>query len=111
MSTQRELLNDFDFSSSFDNDEVDDNDNQLRQFKSVENIDYFDFDYENAENTFIVIVDKHVFYRNIYVFVDRLKNLIKLSMINAVKRVREFVFFCFREKTLIWYFIELNDFY
>ena len=95
LSLQCESSDDLDSLTSFNNDEIDDNDNQFKQFKSAENINYFDFDYENAKNASIVIVDKHVFYKNIYVFIDRLKNLIKLLMINIVKRVRELIFFCF----------------
>ena len=101
MLLQRESSNDFDLSNSSDNDEADDNDNQFKQFKFVKNIDYFDLDYKDAENAFIVIVDKHVFYKNVYVFVDRLKNLIKLLMIDAVKHVHELIFFCFRKKVFI----------
>jgi len=43
--------------------------------KFAKNIEYFDFIYENFNNFSIVNVERYVFYRNSYVFVDRLKNL------------------------------------
>lgn len=38
-----------------------------------ENIDFFDFNYESIES--IINVEKHVFYWNVYTFIDRLKNI------------------------------------
>ena len=76
-------------------------DNQSRQFKTTKNINYFDFNYKDVDNVFIVIFDKHVFYQNIYVFVNKLKNLIKLSMIDAAERVRQLIFSCFRDEVFI----------
>ena len=85
------------------------NGSQPRQFKTAEDIDYFDPGYEDADNAFIVTAGKHVFYRDVYVFVNRLKNLVKSIMLNATNRVRELISFCFRGEALIWYFIELDD--
>ena len=44
---------------------------------------------------------QHVFYKNIYIFVNKLKNLIKLSMIDIVERMRRLISSCFRNKTFI----------
>ena len=69
----------------------------LQFFQDVE---YFDFKYENSNNVtnidvFIVNNDKHIFYRDVYVFIDKLKNLIKNSI--DEQRVRELLFDCFKK--------------
>ena len=107
--SQREFSDEFDFQDFSKHDDTNDDDNQFRQFKIAEDIDYFDLDYEDARNAFIVISNRHVFYKNVYVFVNKLKNLTKLLMIDVVERVRQLIFFCFRDEAFIWYFIELND--
>ena len=73
--------------SSFDETENDNfNDNENKNFDNyrfasiihfVKNVEFFDFDYENVNNSAIVNVDRHVFYKNVYIFDDRLKNLAK----------------------------------
>ena len=75
--------------------------NQLHQFKSVKNIDYFDSNSENVNNVFIITADKYIICKNVYIFVDRLKNLIKLFMIDIIKRVRKLVSFYFQKEAFI----------
>ena len=43
------------------------------------NIEYFDSNYEDSfeKNFFIIIFDKHIFYRDVFIFIDRLKNVKK----------------------------------
>lgn len=69
-----------------------------------ENIDFSDLNYENTE--FIVNVDKHVFYRNIYVFIDRLKDMTMHKNSNKLKNV---ISQCLRKLALIWHFTKLSD--
>lgn len=45
--------------------------------KFAKDIEYFDSIYENFNNFSIINVERHIFYYNLYVFVDRLKNLTK----------------------------------
>ena len=66
--------------------------------KSTENIDYFDLTYDDSNNSFIVTVDKHVFYRDMYVFIDRLRDLIKEA--SKEQRIREIIFACLRDESL-----------
>ena len=72
--------NDNDINNNFDNQQ------SASTIHSVENIKFFDFIYDdfNDGNFVIINVDKHVFYRNVYVFCDRLKNLAK-DFINKQK--------------------------
>ena len=46
----------------------------------AKNVKFFDFDYEDINNSVIVNVDRHVFYKNVYIFDDRLKNLTKCKI-------------------------------
>ena len=66
-----------------DNDDVNDfsnNDNNVNSDNNslrIEDVDYFDSDYEiNESNVFVINVERHVFYIDVYIFVDRLKKLI-----------------------------------
>ena len=83
----------------FNNNNVDNN--SFRYFKKIKDINYFNFDYKNINNAFIVTFDKYVFYRNIYVFVNRLKNLIKSIMSNVVNCIRELISFYFCNEIFI----------
>ena len=42
----------------------------------AEKIKYFDSEYQNAIIESIINVDKYIYYRDVFIFVDRLKNLI-----------------------------------
>lgn len=53
------------------------NKTRLTIIKSIENVDFFDFAYKNTNNRFIVNVNRYIFYRDIYVFVNRLKDFVK----------------------------------
>jgi hypothetical protein len=67
--------------------------------KFAKDIKYFDFIYENFDNFSIVNVERHVFYCDLYIFVDCLKNLTREFV--KKQRIREFVSSCLREKSLI----------
>ena len=83
------------FESSFDssnffnsfNDDNNDNDNN-KKWKSND-IEYFDSKFKKSINTSnsIVNFDRHIFYQNVYVFVDYLKNLISLRDKNKFRIV------------------------
>ena len=77
--------------------------------KSAKDVRYFDSSYENNSNftAFIVNVERHVFYRDVYVFVDRLKDLVK-EFIDE-QRIKKLVSDCFRDSSLIWYSTELIE--
>ena len=79
----------------------------------AENVGYFDSEIKQKNEksrsplTLIVSVDKHVYYINVYIFVDRLKNLIKSHGVELMINV---LIFCFRGDAFMWYFMKLNDF-
>ncbi len=70
----------------------------------VDEIDFFDSN-ADKENS-VLNVDRHVFYKNIYVFVNRLKDMITIRDEN---KLRTILSQCFREAALIWHSIELFD--
>lgn len=93
------FLNFLDFSSQ--NNLINIVKKKFRQFKLTKDINYFDSKYNDFNNTNILIinVDYYIFYRNIFVFMNCLKNLARLF--NCVIRVQEFIFFCLRKNALI----------
>ncbi|CAF9941916.1 MAG: hypothetical protein HETSPECPRED_004382, partial [Heterodermia speciosa] len=82
----------------------------------AEDVGYFDSDYKSEEESHIaskkrvynsiMSVGKHVYYIEIYSFVDKLKDLI-ISHNETV--VRQIITACFRGQTLMWFFMKLND--
>ena len=55
-----------------------------KKFRS-NNINYFDFKIENENN--IVLINKYIFYKKIYIFVDRLKDLIAIKNKIKIKKI------------------------
>ena len=87
-------------------------DNNILQsaVKSVENVNYFDFDYENSfdTNQFIVNSKRHNFYRDVFIFIDHLKNLKKTFFDFRMKKL---INICLKKNALTWYntkFIEIE---
>ena len=64
----------------------------------AENVEFFNFNYENINNFILINVDKHIFYLNVYVFVNKLKKLIK-NFIDE-QCMRKLILKCFRDKIL-----------
>ena len=69
-------------------------------------IDFFDFEYENSNNSLIINVDRHVFYRDVYAFTNRLRNLASLRENDKLRIV---ISQCLRDSALIWHFMKLFD--
>ena len=69
----------------------------------AEEVGYFDPEYQNAATGPVVNAGKYVYYRDVYVFVDRLKDL---ATQHDVKHV---ISACFRGSALMWYSMELTD--
>ena len=63
-------------------------------------VEFFDSFYEDSINiNFLVVsVERYIFYRDVYAFEDRLKNLVYLKGEN---KIREVLSTCFRESALI----------
>ena len=85
------------------------NDNDQRQSMNekewtCEKIEFFNSIVENT--TVVVNVRKHVFYRDVYTFVDRLKNMI---ISRDSDKLRNIISQCFRSFVLIWHSTKLSD--
>ena len=72
-------------------------------------IEFFDSKYEKSAHIddSIVNVDRHVFYRDVYIFIDRLKNMTSLREKNKLRIV---ISQCLRDTVLIWHSAKLSDF-
>ena len=70
----------------------------IRFLRSTKNIEYFNFIYENFDNLMIVNVDRHIFYRKVYNFIDKLK---KLKQNFFEFKMKKFVSSCLRDEILI----------
>ena len=64
------------------------------------------FDSTAEESNSVINLRKHVFYRNVYAFVNRLKNV---SVIRKKNKLRVVISQCLRNIALIWHFTELFD--
>ena len=86
-------------SASETSSSVDNNNNLQSIIKSVENVDYFDSNYENSIDIdqSIVSFEKHNFYRDVYIFIDHLKDLNKIT---SDSRVKKLVIICFKREAL-----------
>jgi hypothetical protein len=71
---------------------------------TTDKIEFFDSNVDEDDS--IINVDRHVFYKDIYVFVDKFKNMIT---IRENDKLRTILSQCFRDASLIWHFIELFD--
>ena len=68
----------------------------------IKEVGFFDPKHQQEQGTDPVVnIGKHVFYRDIYIFVDRLKDL---AVSHDVKRV---ITACLRGSALMWYSAEL----
>ena len=72
-------------------------------------IGFFDSKYEKSAHIddSIVNADRYVFYRDVYVFIDRLKNMTSLREKNKLRIV---ISQCLRGTALIWHSAKLSDF-
>ena len=95
------LRNQFILSFSFFNENNDNNNFNIHRsasiIRSAKNVEFFDLDYKNVNNSVIINADRHIFYRNVYIFENKLKNLTK-SFINE-QHMRKLISKCLRDET------------
>ena len=95
------------FDSDSSNEIAIDADDDKSVLKNSKNIDFFDSRRENDKNKNVIVnVDRHIYYKNVFVFIDKLKNLKKNSFDH---RVRELVVECLRDDALTWHSLKLNE--
>ena len=80
--------------------------NKKKRFKIVD-VDYFDsYLFDNYNKSDVITLGKN-FYKNVYFFIDAIKNITKLMRYYAT-RIR--LHRCFRDIAQEWYKVELNEF-
>ena len=75
----------------------------------AEDIGYFDPDYEDSNSNYsnaMVSTGKHTFYKDVYTFVDRLRDMAKLR---GPDKVRTVLPECLRGTALVWHSAELSE--
>ena len=74
--------------------------NNKMQFiiKILKNIDFFNSILNNSsnKNIDIIIVNRHIYYRDVFFFINKLKNL-KKSFFDF--KIKKYIFDCFKNKT------------
>ena len=105
MNVSKSFFDSSNFFNSLKNENNVDNNDNNEKWKS-NNIEYFDFEFEKSINidNFIVNFDRYIFYQDVYVFVDRLKNL---TLLRDENKFRIIISQCFRNIILIWHFMKL----
>ena len=93
-SSSQDQLSSSESSNNRDLVEIDNISEENDALKS-NNIDYFDSACEREDS--IVIVSRYIFYKNVYAFVDRLKDF---AIIKNNKKMRDALSTCFRGETL-----------
>ena len=63
---------------------------------TVKKVEFFDLTTDELDS--VVNLDKHVFYKDVYAFVNRLKNC---SFFRKKEKIRHVIFQCLRETALI----------
>lgn len=71
-------------------------------------IGFFDPDFENKDTPASALINagRHVFYKDIYAFIDRIKDM---AAVYGTDKIRETISTCFRGETLIWHSMKLSD--
>ena len=72
------------------------------------NVDFFDstLNDSSSKNVDIMFVDQHIYYRDVFFFIDKLKNL-KKSFFDL--KIKKYIFHCFKSETQKWTFSELIE--
>ena len=96
-SSSQDERNEFDFVESTDDDDDE------TSFWKLEELKFFDSHFSNSYDLESMIRDdKNVYYRNVHLFVERVKNLI---VIKNVIMIKQNLNICLRNYALIWYTI------
>ena len=78
---------------------------QARYYKA-KNIGYFDFKLDEKGTSLVININKYVFYKNIYAFVNRFKNLAATYEKKAIKKV---FFTCLKKAAHIQHSVKLTQ--
>ena len=78
---------------------------QARYFKA-ENVGYFDPELDEEDTNLVINVGKYVFYKNVYAFVNRFKNLAATYGKKAIKKI---FFTCLKGAAHMQHFVKLTQ--
>ena len=75
----------------------------------LKNIDYFDSNDDDVNENFnsIINVDRHVIYIDVYVFVNKFKNV---TFFRDNDKFKMIISQCFKNSIFVWHFMKLFDF-
>ena len=76
-----------------------------REWKAEE-VGFFNPGLDDPDNVPIITIGRHSFYRDVYSYVDRLKDLVKQRSPNKLRTILPE---CFRGNAQIWYSVELGE--
>ena len=88
-------------SNNYNSESTDDARISIREW-TCDDIEFFDFSIDDIAS--IINVEKHVFYKDIYAFIDRLKNMIVHKKSDKLRNV---ISQCFKKFVLIWHSTKL----
>ena len=94
----------------FKNDTLNNNFNNddWKKFFRAQNVEFFDFILnESYEFDDVIQIKKNVYYKNIYFFVERIKNVVNMY---TVKKIQFNLFNYLKNTIQIWYIENLSDF-
>ena len=92
------------FQSQQNQNEKNQNENFQSTIRFSKNIDYFYLKYIDVNDFsnifFIVIIDRYIWYRDVYAFTNKLKNLVKRFIDES--RIKKLLLDCLKKETFIW---------
>ena len=88
-------------SNNFSNDD-------WKEFFRAQNVEFFDSILnESYDSDDVVQVERNVYYKNVYFFVERIKNAVNMY---TIEKVRFNLFNCLKKTAQIWYIENFSDF-
>ena len=83
------------------------NDDWKKSFRA-QNVGFFDFILnESYDSNDVIQVEKNVYYKNVYFFVKKIKNVVNIY---TIKKIKFNLSNCLKKTIQIWYIESLNDF-
>ena len=93
------------------NDNISNNNSNNNDWKAsfrAQNVEFFDFilnELYDSDN--VVQIKKNVYYKNVYFFVERIKDVVNIY---TIEKIRFNLFNCLKKTVQIWYIKNLSDF-
>ena len=76
---------------------------------NFDDIEFFDLNYEKKSTAIEKILthsDKNIYYKNVYVFVKKIKEII---IVLDVEQIRRNLFSCLKDTIFMWHTVELSN--